>query len=454
MDRGHDGPGQWTFYQRELFNRLGWFIGLRWGIVSACLLAGGYEWLRHGAHDLFFVFVSLGFSIAVLNFCFWLFYRAAFGRVSSRGVFFAAWVQMVVDLICLSVLVYFSGGVKSVFVVFYMAHIVIACELLRRWEAFAMAFLTCLMFDMVAYVEAAGVLPMHFQLGYTHGSTAHSLAYGQLAAIYNLAFLFITYLASSISGRLRFREEQLEGANAELNQVNCVKSDFMRTASHELRTPLTACRAMMSFLKKKGESQEWDVDAMRYIERCDYRLCRMNSLVDDLLDYAHLQSPRGEDVSVFDLGALVSTIAEDHQPLAKDKEIELEWRAEKVLFWGYCEQMEILLKNLITNAIRYTDVNGRITVDMEVGDASVVLSVTDTGIGISPEQTQHIFKEFYRTEEARECAMGGSGLGLALCAKIVDAHRGGLTVASAPGKGSTFRVELPFAHPGEGGDGG
>ena len=174
----------------------------------------------------------------------------------------------------------------------------------------------------------------------------------------------------------------------------------------------------------------------------------MLCLLDDLLTLARAQEVRPElwprpvrlDETVQRVVALFAAEA-----AAKGIKQETAVAADLPPLLGDPAGIEDLLTNLVSNAIRYTPSGGAVRVSAAPGEGRVVLKVSDTGIGIAPDELPHIFEEFYRSERARELAKEGSGLGLAIVRAVVKAHGGEVAVESAPGKGTTFTVSLPLA---------
>jgi signal transduction histidine kinase len=111
---------------------------------------------------------------------------------------------------------------------------------------------------------------------------------------------------------------------------------------------------------------------------------------------------------------------------------------------GNADQLHQLVVILVDNALRYTPEGGRVTVDARRIDGSAVVAVSDTGIGIDPDALEHVFERFYRADDARTRAFGGSGLGLSIAEQLVTGHGGRIAAESTPGRGSTFTVSLPL----------
>ena len=213
---------------------------------------------------------------------------------------------------------------------------------------------------------------------------------------------------------------------------------FVADASHELRTPLAVIRANAEFLQQEQPDSE---EAAEILAETD----RLTSLVEAMLALARGQGGASAE-SHIDLGELVTTSAQALQPLAGERKVTLDVSvADGLEVRGTADQLHQLVVILVDNALRYTPEGGRVAVDARRVDGSAVVAVSDTGIGIDPDALEHVFERFYRADEARTRAFGGSGLGLSIAEQLVTGHGGRITAQSTPGRGSTFTVSLPLS---------
>jgi signal transduction histidine kinase len=228
-----------------------------------------------------------------------------------------------------------------------------------------------------------------------------------------------------------------------------VKSDLVATVSHELKTPLTGIRLVVHLLLEETigpltpKQTELLLDARDNAER-------LLTMINNLLDLARIEEGRVQLRRVPESPAtLLRTAADALRPRANDKEVTVAVESPDDLppVAVDAERMGHALGNLLDNALAHTERGGRITLGAAASDGEVVLSVADTGVGIPPEHLPHLFERFSRVPG--RSPEGGTGLGLAIVREIVAAHGGGITVESRPGEGTTFRITLPAAQPGE-----
>jgi signal transduction histidine kinase len=201
---------------------------------------------------------------------------------------------------------------------------------------------------------------------------------------------------------------------------------------------------MQSLLKAAVGQMAPEAPGRELVDRCIRRSESTMDLIDDLLRYSRLQAsaiqPRFEPV---DLAEVVRIAADLFRTQAEEKGIQLEVRTEPAVLLGDRDGLTDLADNLISNAIRYTLTGGRVTVEVNGRDGDPRLTVSDTGIGIPPDDLPRIFEEFFRGEKAKQAVQHGTGLGMTIAKRVADMHGGRIEVASEVGRGTTFRVYFP-----------
>jgi two-component system, NtrC family, sensor kinase len=263
------------------------------------------------------------------------------------------------------------------------------------------------------------------------------------AEVINLLQTFATQSALAFQNARLFRE--IEEKNREIEAANRHKSEFLANMSHELRTPLNAIIGFSEVLQERmfGELNEKQAEYTEDILSSGRHLL---SLINEILDLSKVEAGRMElEVATFDLPLAIDNARTFVRERATKHGINLDVTVDERLgdFVGDERKIKQVLLNLLSNAVKFTPEGGRIGINARQADGSVEISVSDTGIGISPEDQAKIFEEFRQVGGDYAHKREGTGLGLTLAKKFVELHGGKIWVESEVGKGSTFSFSLP-----------
>jgi signal transduction histidine kinase len=244
--------------------------------------------------------------------------------------------------------------------------------------------------------------------------------------------------------RLEQRVRELTEANAELQELDRLRSQFLGSLSHELRTPLTAILGYLELCARGtlGPLTDAQNEAMSVMLRSAETLSRQ---INNLL---YLQEVRTTELRLAPLAldVLLRRLLNDLRYPAERAGLSLASRMHTAALEPLMADsgaLELALRNVIENAIKFTPPEGKVQVELQNDAARVVVRVGDTGVGIPPEALEKIFLPFYQVDSSLARAYAGSGLGLTIARHIVEAHDGQIGVQSVPGKGSIFTVTLP-----------
>jgi signal transduction histidine kinase len=255
---------------------------------------------------------------------------------------------------------------------------------------------------------------------------------------------FATQSTLAIQNARLFREIEDKGRQLEIASRH--KSEFLANMSHELRTPLNAIIGFSEVLSERmfGEVNEKQAEYLADIQESGRHLL---SLINDILDLSKIEAGRMElEPSEFDLpGAIENTLILVRER-AQRRAITLERAIDGRLGTIRADERKVkqVLLNLLSNALKFTPEGGRIDVRAKVEDSVAEISVSDTGVGIAPEDQETVFEEFRQVGTAAK-KVEGTGLGLAISRKIIELHGGRIWVQSQVGSGSTFTFTLPLA---------
>ncbi|MEW6359610.1 MAG: HAMP domain-containing sensor histidine kinase [Planctomycetota bacterium] len=443
-------PRRPSLAERELIHRTRWLITSRW------LAAVGVLLFPLAAYHAFGVGLSLtpvlviSVSIALYNVVFLLCYRALILReqLRFRALAIFANIQIFSDLLALTVLIHYTGGVENPFLFFYIFHMIISSILLTTFHACLQATIASILFVGLALCEYHGLIP-HVKLTHYLAAPYHDrlqVVAGVCVALVSSLYLSV-FMASSIANSLRRHQAELEEAYRNLESLSARRSVFFREASHELRAPLVAMRSCLDVVLREhvGTINEKQRDMLdRTYNRIDYLL----ELVNDLLQLSWFRATtKLVKVETVDLSVLAAEVIDLLTQNASEKGVSVTTDIESADVEGDKAGLHQMLMNLVSNAIKYNRNGGGVAVRGAVEKNQFVLEVADTGIGMEADEMEKIFEEFYRSPRARETVRLGTGVGLAIVKRVVDMHHGEIAVESEPDRGTTFRVRLPLNQP-------
>ena len=448
----------------RLKERTDQLIQLRWVVVIGALaIISVGDFLFPGSLPVP-ILVTIAAGIAIYN-ALLLLHARRLGRskaedVERRYTWFAN-VQIGLDIVALTLVLHFSGGIENPFYLFYIVHVTAASILLPRLFSLISAALATGLFSALVMAEYYQVIP-HVHL--TGLVSPQRYQRGFYVAVVLVAFggtMFIcAYLASAIADLLRRREEQLLESNtacevragelatlnARLAELDKARSQFIRLVTHELRAPVAA---IQSYLRLILDGYVPPEKQREIVEKSERRAVEQLALISDLLDLARLQERREAQgkVVMVDVGDVLQGVTDLMQARAEEKDLLFSVQIEPGVppVQANPEHIKQLWTNLVSNAVKYTEPGGIVVVSLSQNPNYVVGVVRDTGIGMTPEQLTQIFEEFYRTEEAKAMERQGTGLGLSIVKRIVEACGGRIWVESEQGKGSKFSFALPKA---------
>ncbi|AIE85251.1 sensor histidine kinase [Fimbriimonas ginsengisoli] len=249
----------------------------------------------------------------------------------------------------------------------------------------------------------------------------------------------LSHTFNEMLGRLDRSFSELEAAYASLALAYEQQQRFTADASHELRTPLTRLKLATSAALTESKSPEEMREALAAADRAATSMTR---LVQQLLTLARSDAGElGLRPEPIDLRVVV---AEALEGVAGGRPVESAFSDRALMIRGDAEHLARVVANLVENAVRHTPAEGTVRVETGRTGDQAVISVRDSGEGISAGHMPHLFERFYRVEAARTRRDGGSGLGLAICKNIVEAHGGRLEIESSPGVGTTARAFFPL----------
>jgi len=248
-----------------------------------------------------------------------------------------------------------------------------------------------------------------------------------------------------LEAKVHDRTNQLETALEEVQSISKIKSEFMSAVSHELRTPLTSIKGYASILMQ-GKLGDIPDQVKKRLGKINAHSDKLVNLINELLDISRIESKRGEmKLNDCILPDIIEAVHDLLTPQMRAKNIKWSAKIDKDIPKMQLDENQIdrIFINLIGNAIKFTPEKGTISVNASLNDSTVTIEVSDTGIGISKDDIARLFDEFYRVDNKINQNVQGTGLGLPLAKKIVEAHNGRMWITSKLNQGTTFHFTLP-----------
>jgi len=242
---------------------------------------------------------------------------------------------------------------------------------------------------------------------------------------------------------LQQKANSLEAEIAERKEIERRKDHFINMASHELKTPVTSLIGFTQVLQRRFTKRA-DEESLRFLGIMNTQLGKLTKLINDLLDISKMQQGKldyREDL--FDLDGLVQEVVENLQATTSTHELLIQ-ESTAVQIYGDRDRIEQVLINLLSNAIKYSPRANTAFIRVSKDSQNAIVSVQDFGIGIVPAHHQQIFEQFYQVTDSDDETYAGLGIGLYICAEIIQRHHGHIAVESRKSHGSTFSFTLPL----------
>jgi signal transduction histidine kinase len=463
---GEQPAREYTPEERALVLRLGVYVNMRWlvvlGIIGCTLFASRVFHIGFPTLPVYII------CAVIASYNIVMFRRARNLQTEEPGLIVnkaqaQSNIQILFDLIALTALLHYTGGIENPFVFFYLVHTIAASVSLPQRRAYALAALAVLAITLLVLLEYYSVIPHVNLRGFVPDTQYKETSY-VVAVLVALATLnyFCTYVITAVSGELRRRQRQLVGlkdqllekrtlelehASSEVVKLEQERRSFVRflgVVAHDLQSPLVATQSFLSYILDgfTGRITDGQKDLL---ERAVRRIDGLLTLITDLLDIPRIEA--GEitrEMRDIPFNDVIKRSVEGFESVAQQKGLTLkvEMAPSSPVVYGANRRLQQVVTNLVSNAINYTN-EGMVLVRVYDNKNDVGVGVTDTGIGILPEDLPRLFNDFFRGSNV---GSKGTGLGLSISKRIVEAH-GGKIWAESPDpetqKGSRFTFTIP-----------
>ena len=389
-----------------LTSNIRWFIIFRWGIIGALIFIHILALLTPDTLIQFRIIeennwpivITLILGLANLGYRFAL-DNCKPSRFNSPTI--NLWVQITVDLICLSFVVHYVGSTATPAPFFYILHIALACIFFSTLESLIVAAIVSVFYIIVLILEYSLSIQLPQSILIDPALADDSKSQNHLLFwMFSLNFLFFTvwYVVSRLSFVVRAHESQLSEAYKRINQAQQEKDQYAVLMTHQLKSPLDAIRSKINLIKG-GYCGDVPPELKETLLKIDRRATSMAALILDLLRLQRLKetcSCNAETKSV-NISKVLQKCLEKLTPVINTKEIVLNLSIDNFIYQGISDQVEILMENIISNAITYSHQGGIVEISSQIDAKSqtATIAVTDHGIGIDPNDLPNIFNEYF-----------------------------------------------------------
>ena len=450
----------WAYNYKEFWetirNRNIWFIHIRYGAIfmliviylaSRYLMKLNFSPVQNN--------VILGILIFIAGYNTLLYYLRKY-LTCTPGKFnplHFSLLQMLLDLITLMVLVYYTGSIETPLFMLFVFHMIIGSLILPSNVIYTMATVVTITFTAIVIGEYNLIIPHHHIFGlYTSEESGNwNYIVGTLGI-----FIFTIYttvlITNRIARKLYEREQELKETLDKLNEAEKIKQKYMMGVVHEIKTPIVAAQSIIEVITK-GYYGNVDKKVVEKLERIKIRTEEAITLINNILRISKLKlfdEVSKEDV---DLMQVINRVVKKHKEALTRKNIKLKiinYIKEKTIVEADNILLELVFSNILGNAIKYSVANKEIEISLKYKQTNVIIEIDDMGIGIPQKDLNNIFKQFYRASNISTGQYEGSGLGLTLVKEIIERFNGKVEIIS-PSKigddefpGTTVKIILPL----------
>lgn len=423
--------------------RIAWSIKLRWlAIVGFYLISMiiKYNFSLPIPYDK--VWFLLG-SLAAINLLYFIVLKV-FKKFSFPQELAVLLIHAFFDLVFLTAIVHFTGGIENPIYLFYVFHVVISSIIFPRGIPVLIATFVVISFGTLVFAEYSGIIN-HYSI---FNSQIHNndLAVFVTFSVFTITVYVSTYICTTFMVVYRNIKRHIDQQNNQLIEADKQKTKFYQFTSHELKSPIIAVKSTIDGIAKSYRSH-LDNKALDLLERASNRCMQMLDIIKELLLITQSRSVSGpvENENIY-INEIINGIINSERNTADASGIQIEFSLtpDNPVIKAKKSDMIKIIDNLVSNAIRYNNENGKINISTVVNKNELIIKVKDTGIGIPESDLSKIYSEFYRTENARKKINYGTGLGLSLIKQLVENYNGSIEVQSKIDTGSTFSISFPL----------
>ncbi|OFY47379.1 MAG: hypothetical protein A2Y87_09180 [Bacteroidetes bacterium RBG_13_46_8] len=425
-----------------------WFIRIRW--IAVFILVISTYIVKHLFHisiqevTIYFLALIL-FALNVFHTWVLRYITKKAGSRTIARIKNEIHFQILTDLIILTVILHYSGGIENPLILFYFFHMIIASSIFSTLGSYLYAAFACLLAALLAFLEYYSIIP-HYPL---EGLVDHEL-YINPYYVFGTGFIFCctSFLIVSLSHMIIYRsiksEETYVKTNIELENKDKLKNEYVLRVTHDIKGHVAAILSCIEVIRSKITGPLNEVQE-EFANRAYVRTELLAAFVKNLLNLTKKRLKHDNEFEEFMFQDLIQKVVNSVQILARDKAIDFNTYVDTSIgqFTGNPFMIEELYSNLLLNAVKYTPARGHITLSVKNHPDQIASEISDSGIGIPQEELLKVFDEFYRASNVPKDIKTGSGLGLSIVKQIIEIHKGKIWVSSELGVWTKFTFILP-----------
>ncbi len=362
-------------------------------------------------------------------------------------------LQMIFDLFALMSIIYFTGSVESPLLLFFVIHMIVGSLILPGFVIYTFAVVVVLAFWGITVGEYYSIIQHHHILGYLPVPIHQHFNF--VLAI-NITFAFMVFMivliANKVANQLYIREQQLLESIDKINAAEKEKQKYISGIVHEIKTPLAAVHSYLDLVLQKFLGPLDEVVEEK-LTRARRRSDKAIELINNVLKISKLRIEDSFIKEEVDIASILARAIKSAKVNAEAKGVKLSLinrRKERHTIDGDPLLIQIALSNIISNAIKYNFMDGKVEIEVDEDKDNLIIKVCDNGVGIPKEETEKIFNDFYRASNIKHGSVEGSGLGLSVVKQIVERHNGTINIQSPSHlstdrfPGTCVKLTLPF----------
>lgn len=437
------------FDDKMLLSNMHWFISVRWIVILVFIISGVMG--RVFSDKLFGIgfilpvmplFIMAGLLV-IINSCFFLISRNV-AEDNHRSITFNLWIQIVLDLVFVTSLVYFIGSTDTFISFIYLIHIVISCIFFSKSRSIFVVciascfYLACVLLQQTWILRQQTILISSAQ---DESWTPVIRSFFALSAV--IIWFILWYFISTLSSYVRERDSSLRIANHKLQLADIEKTRQVLITTHDLKAPFAGIESNIGVLKYL-HWEELPDSCRDLLDKIEVRSKTLRERIKQILDLGNLRTQIDNNIKTgpVSLKKIFDNVIGDIADQILERNIDLDTDITDITVNSNEEKLRILFSNLVSNAVFYTPENGKIEIKMKKHQNDVEVIIKDTGIGIADEYLDKIFNEYFRTPDAQRFNKMSTGLGLQIVKTITEQLGLSLSVESEKNIGTTFTVGI------------